>query len=298
MFVKFENLKKILYNIMREIIMREKLKLSEIFKKNKVNKEHLYDYTPPSLTWRKKVDFIKAGHSKFWRIPWMIYVKKTLLARFASIRVKNVEAIYNVKNDYPMIFIAQHNNWFDGMLGWYLCDEMLNMKMNIMVEDLAKFPLLSQVGAFSVSKKSPKTILKALNYSVDFLAKKEAVLYMFPQGIINPPNHRPLNFTHGVSYIAKKLGKANIFLVAPKYTYLRLGIPEILVDISEPIILNEDNQFATKEDLTKHLEEEYIKLLDNQEVVISNGKIDEYEIFYKKPDGWSKRIEKWFKSRF
>ena len=29
-----------------------------IFKKNKQNKENLYNYTPPSLTWKKKVDFI------------------------------------------------------------------------------------------------------------------------------------------------------------------------------------------------------------------------------------------------
>ncbi len=278
--------------------MIKKEELLKIFADNRKNDEHLYNYVPPSLTWRKKVDFIKANHSKFWRIPWYIYVKKTLLKRFASIRIKNSLAVLDCNNDYPKIFIAQHNNWFDGMLGWYLCDEMLKMKMNIMVEDLAKFPLLSQVGAFSVSKKSPKTIMKALNYCVDFLTKKEAVLYMFPQGIINPPNHRPLNFTHGVSYIAQKLGKVNIFLVAPKYTYLRQGAPEILVDFSNPITIDENNKFENKEDLTSFLEQEYIKILDKQEEIISNGKIEEYEIYYKKPDGNCKRLEKWFKSRF
>lgn len=278
--------------------MIDKNKLFEIFKRNKRNKENLYNYIPPSLTWRKKVDFIKANHSKFWRILWITYVNNTLLKRFSSIRVKNVDAIYNANQDYPFIFIAQHNNWFDGMLGWYLCDEMLKIKMNIMVEDLAKFPILSQVGAFSVSKKSPKSILKALNYCVDFLTKKEAVLYMFPQGIINPPNHRPLNFTHGVSYIAQKLKKVNIILVAPKYVYLRQGAPEILVDFSDAITLNENNNFDSKEKLTEFLEQEYIKLLDMQEQIISEGKIEEYEIYYKKPDGTCKKLEKWFKSRF
>ena len=278
--------------------MIKKDKLYGIFAKNKRNKENLYNYTPPSLTWRKKVDFIKAEHSKFWHIPWMIYVSKTLLKRFSSIRVKNVDAVFNSNQDYPKIFIAQHNNWFDGMLGWYLCDVMFKMHVNIMVEDLAKFPILNQVGAFSVSKKSPKAILKVLNYCVNFLTKKEAVLYMFPQGIINPPNHRPLNFTHGVSYISQKLKNVNIFLVAPKYVYLRQGAPEILVDFSNPIVINNENMYKSKEELTAHLEEEYIKLLDNQEKVVSNGEIDEYEIFYKKRDGICKRLEKWFKSRF
>lgn len=278
--------------------MINKEKLYKRFENNKKNHENLYNYIPPSLTWRKKVDFIKAEHDSFWKFLWKIYVSKTLLKRFASIRVKNVESVLNSNQNYPMIFIAQHNNWFDGMLGWYLCDEMFNIDMNIMVEDLAKFPLLRKVGAFSVSKKSPKSILKALNYSVDFLNKKEAALYIFPQGIINPPNHRPLNFTHGVSYIAQRLENVNIFLVAPKYVYLRLGAPEILVDFSGPITLNKDNNFNSKEDLTKFLEKEYLKILDNQEKIISDGKIDEYEIFYKKPDGFCKKLEKWFKSRF
>ena len=272
--------------------MIKKEKLYNIFRINKRDKENLYNYVPPSLTWRKKVDSIKAYHNKFWRIPWMIYVSKTLLTRFSSIRVKNVDAIFDCNQDYPKIFIAQHNNWFDGMLGWYLCDEMLKMHVNIMVEDLAKFPILNQVGAFSVSKKSPKSILKVLNYCVDFLTKKEAALYMFPQGIINPPNHRPLNFTHGVSYISQKLENVNIFLVAPKYVYLRQGAPEILVDFSNPIVINKENRFESKEALTEFLEKEYIKLLDNQERIVSDGKIEEYEIFYKKRDGICKRLEK------
>lgn len=278
--------------------MINKEKLTAIFERNKRDKENLYNYVTPSLTWRKRVDFIKANHSKFWRIPWMIYVNRTLLKRFSSIRVKNVNSVLDCNNNYPFIFIAQHNNWFDGMLGWYLCDEMLKQQVNVMVEDLAKFPLLSQVGAFSVSKKSPKAILKALNYSVDFLSKKEAGLYMFPQGIINPPNHRPLKFTHGASYIAQKLGKVNIVMLAPKYTYLRQGAPEILVDFSNPIVLDENNKFSSKEELTEYLEKEYIKMLDKQEEIISDGKIEEYEIFYKKSDGICKRLEKWFKSRF
>ena len=70
------------------------------------------------------------------------------------------------------------------------------------------------------------------------------------------------------------------------------------MDISDPIILNNDNKFDKKEDLTAFLEKEYIKLLDEQEEIISNGKIEEYEIYYKKHDGLSKRLEKWFKSRF
>lgn len=278
--------------------MIKKDELLKVLKRYKGIEEQLYNYTPPSLTWKKKVDFIKAKHNKYWKLVWAYYVSKTMKKRFNSIRVKNVEALYNCNPDYPTIFIAQHTNWFDGMLAWVMCDEMLKLKMNIMVEDLAKFPLLSQVGAFSISKKSPKTMVKVLNYCVDFLTKKEAVLYIFPQGIIKPPGYRPLEFNSGVSYIALKTKRVNIVMVSPKYTYLRQGMPEILVDFSEPIIIDENNTFKDKETLTGYLETEYEKLLDNQEKTIANGNIEEYSIYYKKPDGNCKRIEKWAKSRF
>ena len=71
-------------------------------------------------------------------------------------------------------------------------------------------------------------------------------------------------------------------MLAPKYTYLRQGAPEILVDFSNPIVLDENNKFSSKEELTEYLEKEYIKMLDKQEEIISDGKIEEYEIFYKK----------------
>lgn len=279
--------------------MVSKERFIQIFKRNREkNHETLYNYKPPSLTWRKKVDFIKAEHSSFWRKVWEFYVYKTLKKRFATIRVRNSEAILKCNEEYPYIFYAQHSNWFDGMLGWVLCNELFDMPMNIMVEDLAKFPLLSQVGAFSICKKSPKNMLKVLNYCIDFLTKREAVLYIFPQGIIHPPGHRPLEFTHGTSYIINKLEKVNVIPVVPKFTFLRLGAPEILVDFGDPIIFNGDNNFETKEEVTAHMESEYIKILDAQEHRISNGLIDEYEIFYQKPDGVCKKLEKWFKSRF
>ena len=65
------------------------------------------------------------------------------------------------------------------------------------------------------------------------------VLYIFPQGIIKPPNARPIEFRTGLAYIAqnavKEHGGINLCPVAVNYPFLREDKPEIIVDIGEPI---------------------------------------------------------------
>ncbi len=83
-----------------------------------------------------------------------------------------------------------------------------------MVEELNRFPLLRRGGAFSVNKKSAQASMKALKYAIDVIEDTKNALYIFPQGIIKPPNFRPIEFQTGLAYIAQKAaekyGKVNL----------------------------------------------------------------------------------------
>ena len=76
-----------------------------------------------------------------------------------------------------------------------------------MVEELNRFPLLRRGGAYNVNKKSAQASMQALKYSVDVLGDLNNILYIFPQGIIKPPNYRPIEFQSGLTYIAEKAAK-------------------------------------------------------------------------------------------
>lgn len=254
-----------------------------------------YNYTPPSLT-RDKVDpFIKAEHSKFWLAIWNFFVNLLLRRRFYSIRVKNAHHYDLRDKDVANIYYAQHTCWWDGMVGYYLCHYLFKDTMNMMVEDLIKFPLLSKVGAFSIDKKTPKSTLRSMKYCTDFLNKEKISLWLFPQGVIMPPNHRPLEFQKGVAFIAQRVKKVNLFPIAIQYVFLRQGLPEVLIDVGKPILVDGE---VDKDSFTAYLEEDFTRVLDNQLKEISNGEIKKYDtIMYKKWDGLGKSIEKFFKNR-
>ena len=82
-----------------------------------------------------------------------------------------------------------------------------------MVEELNRFPLLRRAGAYSVNKKSPQASMAALKFSVETIGDLNNFLYIFPQGIIMPPNYRPIIFQTGLAYIAQNAGQNGDFVV-------------------------------------------------------------------------------------
>ena len=258
--------------------------------------ENEYNYTPPSLTRTKEDPFIKAKLSKFWLIVWHFFVNLLLRRRFYSVRVKNAKHYDLINKDYPCIYYTQHTCWWDGMVGYYLFHYLFKDIAYMMIEDLIKFPLFSRVGAFSIDKKSPRTAMKSLKYCIDFMKNEKRSLWIFPQGKINPPNHRPIKFQKGMAFIAEKVGKVNLVPITMQYPFLRLGLPEVLIDIGNPIILNGEK--IDKDEFNKFLEEDFTKLADNQLKEISNGEVDKYNtIMYRKSPGLGKHLEKLARDR-
>ena len=49
--------------------------------------------------------------------------------------------------------------------------------------------------------------MDALKYAINEVGNKHSILYIFPQGIIKPPNARPIEFRTGLAYIAEKAAK-------------------------------------------------------------------------------------------
>ena len=162
-----------------------------------------------------------------------------------------------------------------------------------MVEELNRFPLLRRAGAFSVNKKSPQASMAALKYSVEVIGDLNNFLYIFPQGIIMPPNYRPIIFQTGLTYIAqnavKKYGKVNLVPVAVNYMFLRANRPEVLVEFHEPIVL--DNAKVDRKEYTQYLAGELTRCCDSQFKELSEGNLEEYETLVQQELQWYRKIE-------
>ena len=162
-----------------------------------------------------------------------------------------------------------------------------------MVEELNRFPILRRAGAFNVNKKSPQASMEALKFSVEALGDTNNILYIFPQGIIKPPNFRPIELQTGLAYIAdkaaKKYGKVALLPVAVNYMFLRDNRPEVLVEFGD-LIEYSANEIDRKS-CTKFLGDTLERLCDKQMYEISQAKFDGYDTLFQQRLKWYRRIE-------
>ena len=120
------------------------------------------------------------------------------------------------------------------------------------------------------------------------------MLYIFPEGIIKPPNYRPIEFQTGLAYIAqkgvKKFGKVNLIPIAVNYFFLRADRPEVLVEIGDPILLTSEDKVDRKE-YSKFLAQRLEDLCDNQNKNVSEGMLKGYRTLFQQKLRWYRKIE-------
>ncbi len=259
--------------------------------------ERLYSNIPPTRLRNRKEKFRKAQNLPFW--TWLAdrVFFRMLSHRFYALRIKNLEAFETRRNkEYPSIIYAPHMNWWDGIVGYNLMRRAFKVRPRMMIEEMNRFPLFAFIGAFPVNKASAQEAMISLKYIVDDLKDADMGFWIFPQGIVKPPNYRPIEFQTGLAYIAqnvaKKHGGVNLIPLAVNYTFLREDRPECLAQVGEPIIINSNNCNFDRHEFTKRIEKEFEMLCDEQLQTFSKGEVTGYEYIFRQDLHWNRKIEK------
>ncbi len=253
----------------------------------------LYPEIPPTRLRNRDEEFLTGANHPFW--VWMAdqFFYRMIENRFFSLRMKGEENFEKRNKNYANIIYAPHTNWWDGTVGYNLCRRVFKTTIRMMIEELNRFPIMSKAGAFAVNKKSAQASMRALQYSVDFLKDPDISLWIFPQGIIRPPNFRPVEFQSGMAYIAencvKKYGGINLIPVAVNYTFLREDKPEVIVDVGEPICLQD--KIIDRKALTNKLEKDFEVFCNMQMQKIFSGQLEDYKMLFQTKLPWHKKLE-------
>lgn len=260
--------------------------------------ESLYNSIPPTKLRNRKEKFRPATTTPFWEHVADLFFFNMIEHRFHAMIIKNEQYFDERNKDYASIFFAPHSNWWDGIVGYNMMRRVFKTTVRMMVEEMNRFPILSKAGAFPVNKFSPQDAMISLKYVVDDLGThKEHGLWIFPQGIIKPPNFRPFEFQTGLTYIAQKIalkyGGINLFPIAVNYAFLREDSPEVIVEVGKPIIIEaEEAKSIKRHEFTKNCEQSFTQLCDNQLHDLSLGNLDGYRYLFKRRVHWYRRIEK------
>lgn len=255
--------------------------------------EQLYSDIPPTKLRNQDEEFKPAKTTPFWIWVANQFFHGMLENRFFALRYKGEENYFNRDESIPTIAFAPHTNWWDGIVGYNICRRIFDKEIRLMVEELNRFPLLRKGGAFSVNKKSPQSSMKALKYAIDVIEDLNNVLYIFPQGIIKPPNFRPIEFQSGLAYIAqkaaKKYGKVNLLPIGVNYFFLRADKPEVMVELGKIITI--DNDSMDRKELTDYLAKILEQTCDKQNADIFEGKLTGYKTLFQQKLKWYRKIE-------
>ena len=255
--------------------------------------EELYSAVPPTKLRNIDEKFRPAATTPFWLWVADRFFYGMLENRFYAFRYRYSENFYKKAPETPIILFAPHSNWWDGIVGYNICNRIFKKEIRLMVEELNRFPLLRRGGAFNVNKKSAQASMQAIKYSVEAVGDTNNILYLFPQGIIKPPNYRPIEFQTGLTYIAekaaKKYGKVALLPVAVNYFFLRDNRPEVFVDFGDLIELNNDK--PDRKEYSEFLSKTLEQLCDKQFDDISHARFEGYKTLFQKKLKWYRRIE-------
>ena len=257
----------------------------------------LYSDITPTKQRGKEEKFRPARTSKFWLWVADRFFYGMLEKRFCAFRYKGYENFLNRDDKYPTIFYAPHSNWWDGIVGYTICNRLCKKEIRLMIEELNRFPILRRGGGYSVNKKSPQTTMESLKYSVRALKDLKSVLYIFPQGIINPPNHRPIVFQSGLAYIIQKgikeYGKVNVIPISVNYFFMRDNRPEVWIEMGENTEFT--NPDFDRKELSESLANKLETLCDKQLKELSNAELSDYKTLFKQKLAWYREWEQHLK---
>lgn len=261
---------------------------------------HMYPEIPPTKQRNREEKFRVAKNVPFWHWLADTVFPMMIKNRFYAAMVKGKENVEKCDKRFATIFYANHSNWWDGIWGYYLIYFVIkNKRFRLMIEEMNRFPLFQYIGCFPINKKSAQSAIKSLQYAVTTLDKPDIGFWLFPQGIIRPPQYRPEIFQTGLAFMIEKAiklyGGINIVPVANSFIFLRQDRPEIVTEFGQARTYTSLN--TDRKALTEELEHGFEKFLDEHDHNISRGKFEGYEYIYKQKLHWWRAIEQKLKSK-
>jgi 1-acyl-sn-glycerol-3-phosphate acyltransferase len=159
------------------------------------------------------------------------YCRRKTVRNFDQIVIDNkVE-----DNGLPILLIANHMSWWDGIWLNYLNARLFERKFNFMMleEQLRKHWYFQYIGGFSVNKGS-RSVVETIKHAAELLTDNDNLVLMFPQGEIHSLYNDNFIFETGIEHILSRMhNPLHIVFVANMVDYLSQPKPGLYVYMEE-----------------------------------------------------------------
>lgn len=162
------------------------------------------------------------------------YLRRLAGRHFAGVHLQPVRAPLEFTAAEPVLFVANHTNWWDGFLA-YLVGRELGTTFHVLMETrhLTRYRFFLQVGALPLDRSSAPRAYADLERARVVL-RPGAGLWVFPQGARRPAGEPVARLESGAAHLALTAAvPVRICPVAFRYGYVGEQLPEAFVRVGE-----------------------------------------------------------------
>jgi len=229
---------------------------------------------------------IAANKDPFLDSLLYLYLQFSLRSDFYSVEAAGFEHFQSLAKSRPVIAVANHSCWWDGLIIFYLTRFRRDKEFYCMMDEkqLKHYPFFTWLGAFSVDSSNGIRAAAAVRYASKLLRRNKTIMWLFPQGV-QTGRYEKIMIQPGIEYLAKHSNDALILPVAFAYEFFREQKPQVLIRFGDPI----SNADATTEFVQARLQALTDQVLDD----CRKGTLEGYQTLMKPRPSINKRWE-WF----
>ena len=204
------------------------------------------------------------------------FLKRMLRKNFHAIRAGGMEHLRNLEITRPVIAFANHSNWWDGVVIFYLSRFQRRKDFYCMMEEkqMRHYPFFAWLGAFSVDLENSLRAAGTIRYTCNLLRQNRTLIWIFPQGVMGSP-YEPIEPRPGIDFLAKRFPNAQMLPMVMQFGFEREQHPCAYLRIGELYIAadNSDEQIERSlTDLLQQLNEDVkAREFSDYETILSAG---------------------------
>ena len=162
--------------------------------------------------------------------------ERRLASRFDRVRIAGLDRLRAAAQQGPVIAVANHSAWWDGVLALWLSRRVLDLDAHAMMDadNLVRHPYFARVGAFGFRRGSRRDGAAALRRAAELLCGPRRCVWIFPQGE-ERPWHEPLTFLPGAARLCRLAPSAAVVPIAFGYSFGATEGPDAWIAIGSPL---------------------------------------------------------------
>ncbi len=165
-----------------------------------------------------------------------LYVRWYMRRHFHALRVANAGRI--PPHAQSLVLFGNHASWWDPLTAMLLAHAILPHRQHYAPMDeaaLNHYRIFRPMGFFPVRNGTMRGAAQLLRSGLEVLRRPNSALWITPESRFQDVRTRPVVFRTGLGGLMTRMGRLTAVPVAIEYTFWDERLPEILVNIGEPL---------------------------------------------------------------